>query len=283
MRYFARDLSDEPDAICVSWLAAPGTWYRPRPTEEYVLLWIIDGSATIECDGETLEILPGAVYCAAPWSEYLVHWDPRRTTHWGSLNFTPAEGLDLPTIRHAETDDFLVPLLTHMVALCADRPLGWQRWARVLSEYAAHILATGWASAGMVHDGRYSDLMVGAIAAIQRNWDDPSQAALTRTQLAADLGVTPRHLTRAFESEIGVGPATAMRMLRILRAARLLSHTKRSIREIADVVGFTNRYHFSEVFKSIIGVPPGEYRFAPPSHTSVPPRVERLFFYFRLY
>jgi transcriptional regulator GlxA family with amidase domain len=88
--------------------------------------------------------------------------------------------------------------------------------------------------------------------------------------------VTPRHLTRVFQKEIGVGPIGAIRAIRILRAAQLLVDTTRPIREIAALVGFANHYHFSTTFKSTIGVPPGEYRTHAPERTLVPPQVERL-------
>ena len=48
--------------------------------------------------------------------------------------------------------------------------------------------------------------------------------------------------------------------LRLRRAARYLSTTTKSVREIAHLTGYGNEASFSKAFSRLFGRPPGEYR-----------------------
>lgn len=283
MSYFSFAESWGHDAngfACGAWITTPGTVYRPGPANHHALLWVLDGFATVECEGERYEIPPNGIYWAPPWIGYAVRWDTRRTTRWGWMNFASDEGLELPRLRLSRTDDILIPLLNHMVALSIDKPSGWRVAIKAVSDYALQVLASDFSSTRIAHESVYSDLIVRSIAAIQRHWLHLPMRVLPLARLAAELGVTPRHLSRVFLTELGVAPGTAMRTSRILLAARLLTGTARPIREIASELGFANHYHFSAAFKSTMGVPPGAYRLRPPAETPVPAQLARLAGYF---
>jgi AraC-like DNA-binding protein len=277
---YSEDLAEPRPIFCGAWVASPGTWYHPHLAPQHSLFWVLDGSATVESEGRSYEILPNGIYCAPAGIDYVVRWDTHRATRWGWVNVDLTDAPELPRQRPVRSDDILIPLLNHMVALSTDRPAGWGETIRIVYECALRIYASEYSSTHIAHDGAYSELIVRMIAAVQRRWLGPSMTTLSLPDLAAELGVTPRHLCRVFEKEIGVGPMTALRTARILQAARLLTDTGRPIQEIASRTGFANHYHFSSAFKATVGVPPGEYRFHPPAQTTVPPRVQQLADYF---
>ena len=47
---------------------------------------------------------------------------------------------------------------------------------------------------------------------------------------------------------------------RIRRAKQLLHSSERSAAEIANIIGFSDQFYFSKVFKKACGMPPGQYR-----------------------
>ena len=78
------------------------------------------------------------------------------------------------------------------------------------------------------------------------------------TDLAATVGVGPRHLTRLFLEHVGASPSAAARTRRVQLAKTLLSDTRLAIPEIAFAAGFQSIRRFNAVFRET-------YRRAPSS------------------
>lgn len=89
----------------------------------------------------------------------------------------------------------------------------------------------------------------------------------TVADLAATAGCSPEHLARSFRKHLGKTPSTYLNERRMLRAARLLSHTTSRISEIAYRTGFEDAGYFGRLFRVQFGMSPGEYRR---NHTTVP-------------
>jgi AraC family transcriptional regulator of adaptative response / DNA-3-methyladenine glycosylase II len=68
-------------------------------------------------------------------------------------------------------------------------------------------------------------------------------------ELAADLGVSERHLRRALRSEIGVSPLELAQTHRLLLAKRLLADTRLPVIQIAFASGFQSLRRFNVVFR----------------------------------
>jgi len=68
---------------------------------------------------------------------------------------------------------------------------------------------------------------------------------------------------RWFRTEMGLTPAVYIAGRRIREACRRLGFTDASIEEIADLVGFADRHHFSRVFKTHLGCGPSAFRKRP--------------------
>jgi AraC-like DNA-binding protein len=81
----------------------------------------------------------------------------------------------------------------------------------------------------------------------------------TLETLAADLGVGPFALLRAFRDAYGMPPHAWLTDARVRRARRLLDAGTLPA-EAALAVGFTDQPHLNRHFTRIVGVPPGAYR-----------------------
>ena len=78
--------------------------------------------------------------------------------------------------------------------------------------------------------------------------------------LAAQLGMSEAHLRRLFRETYGKTPRKYATEVRIRRAADLLRGTERSIKQIAQAVGYQNVAAFDRIFKRAFGVTPSELR-----------------------
>jgi AraC family transcriptional regulator of adaptative response / DNA-3-methyladenine glycosylase II len=78
--------------------------------------------------------------------------------------------------------------------------------------------------------------------------------------LAAMLGITDRHLRRAFSVQFGVSPVQYLQTRRLLLAKCLLADTKLSITKVALYAGFGSIRRFNDLFKEYYRAAPGTFR-----------------------
>ena len=77
--------------------------------------------------------------------------------------------------------------------------------------------------------------------------------------LAAEIGVSCRHLGRGFQRVVGVGPKEFARLSRFRHALlRMTSGTPQSLTEIALECGFFDQAHFDHEFRALAGMSPRE-------------------------
>lgn len=95
-----------------------------------------------------------------------------------------------------------------------------------------------------------------AVLAMEQAMADP----VTIPTLASCLAISERQLGRLFQAELGGSPAEIYRAMRLDFGHWLLSHTRRSISEIAILTGFTDGSHFTRAYRQRFGQPPGEKR-----------------------
>lgn len=80
-----------------------------------------------------------------------------------------------------------------------------------------------------------------------------------RVERVADrLGVTARHLRRAFTESIGIGPKDFARTVRLQRAVRMAATSKDWVRIAADA-GYYDQAHLIADFRELVGLTPGAF------------------------
>lgn len=78
--------------------------------------------------------------------------------------------------------------------------------------------------------------------------------------LAARAGLSTGAFVRWFRQETGETPAVYVAGRRVREACRRLAFTDASIEEIAEAAGFSDRHHFSRIFKTRMGCGPAAFR-----------------------
>lgn len=91
---------------------------------------------------------------------------------------------------------------------------------------------------------------------IQKNYPQ----TITLQVLADIFGYSIATLTKSFRAEYGCTIFQYLRDTRLVAAAKLLTDTRKTIKEIADTCGFLDQNYFSRVFTAQYGCSPTAYR-----------------------
>ncbi len=79
-------------------------------------------------------------------------------------------------------------------------------------------------------------------------------------EIAAEVGLTPRHYTRLFQAATGLPPHAWVMRRRIEHACELLADPARTVTDVALELGFASSQHFATTFRKHTGQTPSNYR-----------------------
>ncbi len=82
----------------------------------------------------------------------------------------------------------------------------------------------------------------------------------TTAELADLFAVSQTRLKTSFRAHYGTSLYAYVRRQKMLAAARLLRERDWSVLEVAGAVGYENGSKFAQVFRSVMGVSPAQYR-----------------------
>ena len=247
----------------------PGASFGPRLLYDFEFIWIIEGSAAANLDGQEIAAPPGTVLLLRPGMTDRYDWDRvRRTIHaffHFSFDYSAPEWPPLqewPQVRHLTPDDILRPLFRYIIGLAQsavpERSLLLESAVTTL----LHAFLSGRTTVAPESFDKLPVAIEKALAAIRAVLASDPPPPLTLTELARAAHVTPEHLCRLFRRHLNLGPLECAGLARLERAASLLVRSNLSIKEVADATGFASPYHFSNKFRSVYRVPPREYRKA---------------------
>ncbi len=97
-------------------------------------------------------------------------------------------------------------------------------------------------------------------AAVADRIEDGDTTDLSFSEIAAELGVSDRHLRRVVEREFGVTPIELAQTQRLLLAKRLLTDTDMSVIDVAFASGFSSLRRFNALFKERYRLNPTDLR-----------------------
>jgi len=107
------------------------------------------------------------------------------------------------------------------------------------------------------HKGYNYDTVREVIRVIAERYSDPD---LDLERVARALPMSPTHLSRILNQQVGVSFRQLLRHTRIEEAKRMLATRRYSVKEVAARVGFTDSHYFSRSFKELTGLSASEYR-----------------------
>ncbi|BCS89331.1 AraC family transcriptional regulator [Pseudodesulfovibrio sediminis] len=163
----------------------------------------------------------------------------------------------LPHFRMGVIDDPALAsciLRTHTLMECPDISL-------IEKETQLLWLLTNWISRYAEDAGSWPKDTTehGAVNRAREIIEDRFSEDLSLTELARLSGLSPYHLVRVFEKQLGVTPHAHLTQTRVKRARERLAGTDR-MADIAMECGFSDQAHLTRLFKRQLGITPGKYR-----------------------
>ncbi|WP_312433348.1 AraC family transcriptional regulator [Lacrimispora sp.] len=83
---------------------------------------------------------------------------------------------------------------------------------------------------------------------------------LSLEDIVLEMNIKKSSLSRKFKEETSITIFECLMIIRVRKAAELLSTTNMTLAEISETCGFVNVTHFNRVFTKHIMIPPGSYR-----------------------
>ncbi len=242
--------------------------FAPHTHARYVFGVITRGVETFQSGGEqhyatvgSLALVPpGAVHdghaaVAEGWAYRMLYLDPALMLQVAEgLGHRPSDGLPYfaATVLHdpalAHQCAALFPALAEHDALAREVPL--------LSVLAALIQRHGHKPRRQAAPLRVGDMALHRAA--ERLRDDPVPP-VTLAMLAAETGLGPFQLIRAFRATYGLPPHAFQKLARLHRAEAGLRRGE-PIATVAADCGFADQAHLTRAFKRFRGITPGQFR-----------------------
>ena len=94
-------------------------------------------------------------------------------------------------------------------------------------------------------------------------------------EVADSLNLNKNYICSAFKRDSGMTIGGCLTVIRIRKAAELISFSDMNLSQVAEATGFTNLSHFNRIFKKVTGIPPGQYRRMFPADILLPGDVEQ--------
>jgi AraC-like DNA-binding protein len=98
------------------------------------------------------------------------------------------------------------------------------------------------------------------IGRAERLLADMLERAPAMPAIARELGVAYSYFRREFKRHTGLPPQRYFSQMRLEKARRLMGATDEPLKGIADRLGFSSPYHFSNAFKRHFGLAPEHWR-----------------------
>jgi AraC-like DNA-binding protein len=94
------------------------------------------------------------------------------------------------------------------------------------------------------------------LAYIKAHYQEPVDSIT----LEQELNYSYRYLSKFFHREMEMTPMQFIEKYRVFKAKELLKNTETEIKNISEMLSYSNVYQFSRVFKKISGFPPAQWR-----------------------
>lgn len=151
--------------------------------------------------------------------------------------------------------------------LLAYRKLQWEKmypewqWTYGVGERVDSVdaLRKSFYSAIKASQNKEEALIGQCLSFLSQRYDD----LLTINDLAAEVHISPSHLSRILKKRLGMTFVDLLTKLRIEKAKELLDNPALSIEYISHCVGFSSPNYFAVTFRKLQGQSPREYRLTP--------------------
>lgn len=241
-------------------------WADGRILHSYTIVYISEGRGRFESaiSPRKYHIGPGTVFLLFPeiWHRFAPDPGTGWVEHWiechgPAFDRAMAAGIIRPQkpVLHVGAD----PGIIH----CFEQCHLWARKIRpgrqaVLSTLALHLLAL--LGEARTFGGNPLQRIDGIIQRAQLLIAERCQENIRMQKLAQELNVGYSHFRQAFREQTGISPKQFHTRARLQKAREFLANTTKSVKEIAEILGFHSAFHLSKQFKANEQIAPRLWR-----------------------
>ncbi len=251
-------------------------------TGDHAFHYFYSGSGKYQLCGNTYEIEPGSLFIVRPGQPFSFTLTPSSSPHMLNIHFDlteqadsfyphpyPTENRDIPppplpatipekiVIKNRKTYENLFFEL-HSIFL-----LNGTRWELKKKSLMLELIS-------LLFDNCEENCQTGHHTAVKKALDfiyNNLDKKISLNDIVKNSGVCRALLIKLFKQECGLPPIKFVYKAKTEKAKNILSSSGMPIKEVADILGFADIYHFSRVFKEISGMPPAAYRASTFRHT----------------
>ena len=162
----------------------------------------------------------------------------------GYQEFTYAQ----TALRHGAFDYLLKPLSKDALAELLRRLEAAHATKNIMRTVTRHVLS------------KQTQKTEGLVARMEQYLNENYSQDITNETLSAQFGYVPSYLSRIFRDQMDVSPMAYLTRLRLEMAKELLrEHRGLLVRDVAQLVGYTDVSYFSKLFKKATGLWPSQY------------------------
>lgn len=246
-----------PFQIVLSGITYPDPDYKiyRKCSELYVIESVEKGEGTVICDGKRYRVQKGDAYLLPAGSEHRYYSDKHNPWEKKWINAAGAlcETL-VSTYGIGKTVFFpqcpIGDLFDEFFDICTKSPTNEETDARgaVIFHRMIQRLAEN------------AEKKVTPIEEVRRYIDGNVYNRLTAEAVARRSGFSVSQLGRLFKKAYGTTVYAYILEQKIQAAEKLLKNSSLSLRETADMLGFTDEHYFCNIFQKKRGITPGRFR-----------------------
>lgn len=251
--------------------ATPQWQLSDRTLPSHNLVYLYGGKGIFTWDGEVQSVKAGDLVYFPEGCHRSMQTDPMEPLMFYTVNFQAVQPLYIeeswsirpvsfpfPLIKSIDDTALHQRFMTLFERLHQNFLTGKNRQKAKLRETLLEILSLA-AFAGDENRVSYSSRRKAQQAA--QYMAAHYREKLTLSSLSAAVGLSPSHFSAIFRAATGYSPIDYLISLRIFQAKQLLRDGY-SVTKVAEAVGFSDIYYFSNTFKRVEGIAPGHYRNA---------------------
>ena len=236
----------------------PNYYIKRISSRCFILEYIVSGRGYLNVNGQSYELNAGDAYLIHPGDkcEYYADKNEPYKKYWINFrsyffaDFLNTYDLREPRVFHGLSLEKSFEQLLSLEALSDTNDDLFLPASEILYsvafKMAAHVKKVK-ASSSIAAQVKYE---------LQHSIDIP----ISLEDLEEKFYRTKSDIIKQFKRAYGITPYSYLMSLRIQAAKNLLSNSQKSAKEIAEYLCFSSEYHFSNFFKSKMGISPREYR-----------------------
>ena len=259
VKHFLLDSKDLPISILTTGISIwdKNQFFERENPRFTIIEYVFEGRGTLIIDGKEIDvetdqiyILPAGVYhkyCSdahGPWAKFFMNLS-------GSLAKSLLVNYNLNK-QYVFTAPTLKGLFEKMIQITFDDMPEPVKQAKLVSLYVEILHRLNQLN---VESQKSSE------AVLLKNYlDENYSRVISNSELANHIYRSTDYCLKLFKREFGTTPYDYQISNKIRIASSLLERTKKSVSEIAEIIGYQNPHYFTSMFKAKVGMTPTAYR-----------------------